>query len=226
MLGAFPSCISPSFIKVDPQHLQVLVWRCTRDCDASAWAEFVRRLDPLIRSVVLRLCRRLNLSGSEQADDLIQETYVRICAEDCRVLREFEWSDVEHFNAYIRVVTANVVRDSAKARFAVKRGRQITDPLKLYCTPALQDHPGELERDILLGQIYAAARQVSRGPAQQRDLLVFWLYYGLGFKGIEIARIPDIGLTQKGIESLLLRLVRAVRAQLRADTGRFSSTIQ
>jgi hypothetical protein len=55
---------------------------------------------------------------------------------------------------------------------------------------------------------------------------VFWLYYGLGFKGIEIARIPDIGLTQKGIESLLLRLVRAVRAQLRADTGRFSSTIQ
>jgi hypothetical protein len=48
---------------------------------------------------------------------------------------------------------------------------------------------------------------------------VFWLYYGLGFKGVEIARIPDIGLTQKGIESLLLRLVRAVRAQLRSEAG-------
>ena len=154
----------------------------SRDCDASAWAEFVRRLDPLIRSVVLRLCRRLNLSGSEQAEDLIQETYVRICAEDCRVLREFEWSDGEHFNAYIRVVTANVVRDSAKARFAVKRGRQITDPLKLYCTPALQDHPGELERDILLGQIYAAARQVSGARRSNAICSCFGCITGWGSK--------------------------------------------
>lgn len=226
MLGAFPSCIPPSFIKIDPQNLQALVRRCTRDCDPAAWTEFVRRVDPLIRSVVLRLCRRLNLTGREQADDLIQETYVRLCAEDYRILREFEWNEIDRFYAYVKVVTANVVRDAAKASFAAKRGCRITDPLKIYSIPALQDHPDELERDILLGQIFAAARRVSKGPAQQRDLLVFWLYYGLGFKGIEIARIPDIGLTQKGIESLLLRLVRAVRAQLRAEVGRFSGSVQ
>jgi RNA polymerase sigma-70 factor (ECF subfamily) len=225
MLGALPSCIFPSFVKIDPQNFQALVRCCTEDCDAAAWTEFVRRVDPLIRSIVLRFCRRLNLTGREQVDDLIQETYVRLCAENYRILREFEWTGVDCFYAYLKVITANVVRDSAKARFAVKRGCQITDPLRIYCTPALQDH-SELERDILLSEIYAAARRVSRGPAQQRDLLVFWLYYGLGFKGIEIARIPDIGLTQKGIESLLLRLVRAVRAQLRAEAGRLSNTVQ
>lgn len=219
MLGAFPSCIPPSFIKIEPQSLHALVRRCAEDCDGAAWAEFVRRVDPLIRSVVLRFCRRLNLTGREQVDDLIQETYVRLCAENFRILREFEWNGVDSFYAYVKAITANVVRDSAKASFAAKRGCRITGSLKRYCTPALQDRPEELERDILLSQIYSAARQVSRGPSQQRDLLVFWLYYGLGFKGVEIARIPDIGLTQKGIESLLLRLVRAVRAQLRSEAG-------
>jgi RNA polymerase sigma-70 factor, ECF subfamily len=48
----------------------------------------------------------------------------------------------------------------------------------------------------------------------ERDRIVFWLYYRQGYTAGEIAGLPAVALTVKGVESLLYRLTAALRAQL------------
>jgi hypothetical protein len=43
---------------------------------------------------------------------------------------------------------------------------------------------------------------------------VFWLYYRAGCSAAEIAAVPGIDLTAKGVESLLLRMTRELRRRL------------
>jgi RNA polymerase sigma-70 factor (ECF subfamily) len=49
---------------------------------------------------------------------------------------------------------------------------------------------------------------------QERDRTVFWLYYQQGFSAKAIAALPSIGLSEKGVESAILRLTREVRNRL------------
>jgi len=44
-----------------------------------------------------------------------------------------------------------------------------------------------------------------------RSKLIFWLYYRCGFSASEIASLPNVELTTKGVESMIFRLVRLVR---------------
>jgi DNA-directed RNA polymerase specialized sigma24 family protein len=53
-----------------------------------------------------------------------------------------------------------------------------------------------------------------RQHLEQRDLLAFWLYYRSGLSAKEISTIPDMHLTVKGVESLLLRAIRLLRREL------------
>ena len=47
-----------------------------------------------------------------------------------------------------------------------------------------------------------------------RDRTAFWLYYRQGFTAKEIAGMPAMNLTVKGVESLLFRLTAVLRARL------------
>ena len=44
-----------------------------------------------------------------------------------------------------------------------------------------------------------------------RDRNIFWLYYRQGYTARDIASIPNLGLTQKGVESCIYRLTQSVR---------------
>jgi RNA polymerase sigma-70 factor (ECF subfamily) len=59
----------------------------------------------------------------------------------------------------------------------------------------------------------------SVGPDQERDRLIFWLYYQQGMSAKAIAALPTVGLTAKGVESALLRLTRQVRKRMVDDRG-------
>jgi RNA polymerase sigma-70 factor (ECF subfamily) len=47
----------------------------------------------------------------------------------------------------------------------------------------------------------------------KRDRTIFWLYYRQGFSAREIAELPGLGLTQKGVESCIHRLTNMLRAE-------------
>ena len=48
-----------------------------------------------------------------------------------------------------------------------------------------------------------------------RDRNVFWLYYREGLTAAEIAAIPAVGLSVKGVESLIHRMGAELRERMR-----------
>ena len=57
-----------------------LVLKCVESGDAAAWEEFIRRFQPPIARVVLRVARRWGAFSPQLIDDLVQETYLKLCA--------------------------------------------------------------------------------------------------------------------------------------------------
>lgn len=50
----------------------------------------------------------------------------------------------------------------------------------------------------------------------ERDRAVFWFYYRQGLTAEEIAALPTIGLSAKGVESALRRITTWLRKELEA----------
>ena len=67
----------------------------------------------------------------------------------------------------------------------------------------------QIDREILLREIQDSL------PANPLDRAVFELYYRQGFSAQEIAAIPAVGLTPKGVESRILRTTRKIQDALR-----------
>jgi RNA polymerase sigma-70 factor, ECF subfamily len=196
-----------------------LVLACFRTDNELAWAEFVRRFQPLIAKVVLRIAHQWGETSAQTIDDLIQETYLKLCADRGRLLRTFKPRYEGAIFSYIKVFTANLAHDHFKGLHSQKRGgrntiRPVSDG-ELECVPSCTiSEASLLERKILLGQVDACLRTVAAGAESDRDRKIFWLYYRSGLTAGAIASLPNIELSTKGVESVLLRLTRLVRDSL------------
>jgi RNA polymerase sigma factor (sigma-70 family) len=203
-----------------------LIRICVKTGESSAWEEFIRRFNPLIVRVVVRTARRWGEFSSFVLNDLVQETYVKLCAKDCRLLRTFETRQPEAIYGYLKVVTANVVHDHFKVARAAKRGfgeaTEDIEVVRIKTASASQSslsNQASMERTILLQEIdQHLARSIS-AEELPRSRLIFWLYYRSGLSASAIASLPNIGLTTKGVESALLRLTRLVRTALTEPTN-------
>src|SRR5437879_12715267 len=89
----------------------------------------------------------------EVLDDLVQETYLQLCAENYRLLREFQPRHEDSFFGYLKVVTASVVNDHFKSLRAEQRGAGQTEncldrvePL----TDGCDDSSRALDRNVIL----------------------------------------------------------------------------
>jgi RNA polymerase sigma-70 factor (ECF subfamily) len=202
-----------------------LVRQCVRSEDNAAWEEFVRRFRPVIAGTVVRTARRFGVTSPDVIDDLIQDTYLKVCANDCRILREFEPRGPDAFFGLLKAVAFSVTHDHFKVKLAVVHGGGKAEcPLDtvVQSTVADRKHLSQPERAILLRQIDEYLR--SRAETADRDRWIFWLYYRHGMTGHEIAAIPQIGLSQKGVESVIQRLTTQVRTQLVEDALRRKDT--
>ena len=54
------------------------------------------------------------------------------------------------------------------------------------------------------------------GPDQERNRTIFWLHYRAGLSARAIAELPGMGLTTKGVESILMRITRELRERMSA----------
>jgi len=196
-----------------------LAIHCLRGADQAAWTEFIRRFHPLIASVVIRVARHWGERSPQAIDDLVQETYLKLCAAG---LRGFKFATSNHPDAmygYIKVFTANLIHDHFKRSRSKKRGGgTVTTSLDdegPACVPGSSASTASaLERQVLIRQIDACLSTGSTGPDSERDRRIFWLYYRVGLAARAIAALPTIGLSTKGVESTLLRLTRQVRQRL------------
>lgn len=194
---------------------------CAEGGHVPEWNEFIRRFHPLITRVVVRTAAVWGESSPFVVDDLVQETYLKLCAENRRLLRTFQAHQPGAVYGYLKVVTANVVHDHFKTARAAKRGSGraaedidvIRGTLGQGTAPAATDQQ-KIERTILMQQIDRHLTKSIPPGDLQRNRLIFWLYYRYGLTANAIASVPGVGLTPKGVESLLLRLTRLVRAGL------------
>jgi RNA polymerase sigma-70 factor (ECF subfamily) len=203
--------------KTPPQDL---VLACLQGDDESAWAEFIRRFQPLIAGIALRVARQWGEAHPQVIDDLVQETYLKLCAERLRLFENFKSEHPDSIYGFIKVFAANLAHDHFKASHAQKRGGAV-DTASMDADPVVQQRAARivpeiaiLERKLLLEQVSACLDTVASGPHAKRDCRIFWLYYRAGVSASAIATLPTIGLSTKGVESTISRLTRALRRQL------------
>ena len=102
---------------------------CAGSKDEEAWTEFIRRFHVVIAAAVLRTARHCCEPSRPQLDDLIQDTYLKLCENDSRLLRSFQPRHQDSIYGFLKVVAANVVHDHFKSALAAKRGVGQTDAI-------------------------------------------------------------------------------------------------
>ena len=198
--------------------IENLVRRCASSRSPEAWQEFVRRFHRLIATVTLRTAARLGDASKQTVDDLIQETYLKLCADNFRILRTFEQQHPDAFTGYVKVLTANVVRDHFKSIHTQKRGAgqlaQIEEDFIPMAADDTAGSPQSIERAVLMQQVTRHLDLCLAGPDRDRNRRIFWLHYRAGLSARAIAGLPGIRLSPKGVESILLRLTKDLRQRM------------
>ena len=196
-----------------------LIRACAETNDGEAWEEFVARFERPISLSIKRTACQWGKDPLQFVDDLRQETYLKLCADKCRRLLEFaEQHSDDVVLAYIRMIAINVAHDHFKSLDSQKRGAGETDQLLEAFDPAAQSGshggPEAMELQVLLRQIDGFLQNCAAGPNQERDCLIFWLYYLQGMSAKAIAALAIIKLTAKGVEAVIFRLIRCMQEHL------------
>lgn len=194
-----------------PEAAAEILAACLKSPDHDAWLAFVHCFQPVMAAAVARVAHACNSFRPALVDDLVQDTYAKLFDENCRRLREFHPEREESPCAYIGTIARNVAFDHFRRRFTQKRGAEVESTGKEENTAA----PAQTVHEAVL------VRELERKLAESvspRDLLIFRLYYLESFTAKEIASLPHLGLTQKGVESTIYRLTKILRGMMASYT--------
>jgi RNA polymerase sigma-70 factor (ECF subfamily) len=193
---------------------------CLRSGDESAWAEFLRRFQPLILRTIIKVSTHWGDRSPQTVDELLQETYLKLCSDRESILKSFRPTHPDSVYGYLKVFAANLAQDHFKAASATKRGGSIriesagNRSTEIANAMEMRSHHDRIERTVLLQEIESILNGLVAGPNADRDRLIFWLYYRSGLAANSIASIPSIDLTTKGVESTLQRMTTQLRNHL------------
>ena len=171
---------------------------------------FVSLVRPVIASAVNRTLARYDRSTSSIADDLIQDAFLKLCANSFHVLRNFRGTDDNSLCAYLRTVACSTLVDHLNATSALKKGGGTT-PVSLddpeAATLAAQESPtNDAERNLLLSRV-----ETCLSSNNERDRHIFWLYHRYGYTPDAISRYPGIAASKGAVETILDRLTKTIR---------------
>jgi RNA polymerase sigma-70 factor (ECF subfamily) len=179
-----------------------LVRACAEGNDGAAWNEFVFRFYRPISLSIIRIAYQWGEIPHQVVDDLVQDTYLKLCTNKCRQLLDFA---AQHPGAI-------------QSLHSQKRGSgevgQIGEETDAKTAPSGAGGPDAIEHEVLFKQIDECLESCLEGPDRDRDRTVFWLYYQQGMTAKDIAALPTIGLSAKGVESLIGRLIRLLRERI------------
>lgn len=193
-----------------------LVRECGENPCPEAWEEFIRRFHHLIAGVALRACREWSHATTDVVEDMVQNTFLKLCADNYSLLRNFQPHHAGAFLGYLKRITANVVYDHFRRQYADIR--DVTKTVDLNeAVHQLRQETGSLgtaDLEIFLNEINSLLLQRGHDPAKEKERAIFWLYYSQGLTAKEIALIQAMNLTVKGVESVLHRLMLYIKEAL------------
>jgi len=191
---------------------------CSESGTEEAWQEFVRRFQRPIALAVLRTARCWGSQSSAIVDDLVQETFLRLCTDNCRLLKSFTPRGPDSIVGYLKVIAANIAHDKLRADKTLKRGGaanvQDREPADLDSTFVNPGATEAIEKSLSLREIDQILMSFVPHVLTERDRSIFWLYFQQGFSAREIGSITALGLSVKGVESSIHRTTSQVRSAL------------
>lgn len=197
-----------------------LVRACALSGSDLAWRAFLLRFQKPIGLSVIRVAQRFGLRPQEFVDDLVQEVFTKLCEDKCTKLYQFSCDHPEAVDAYVKTIATNHAHDFFKARWSRKRGggetAQLLDTVEVKAEASTPGGTAAIHREVLLGEIDHCLNTYLTGDSGTRDRSIFWMHHRLGMSAKAIASIPSMGLTVKGVESVLLRLIKLVTEKVAA----------
>ena len=200
--------------------LQDVVCLCAGPCDNEAWEEFVSRVGKPIGLMIMRTASLWGRPSRSVVEDLIQVTYLKLWQGGRNLLRDFAIQRPEAILGYVKKTAANATHDYFKHGHSQSSGgaqehlsMSDVDPEAGKEAHGSQD---KIAFGIFLNQIDQHLKCCLAGPDQERDRMIFWLYFRQGMSTKEIASLPAIGLGAKGVGSVIERLKHSIRDRILA----------
>ncbi len=184
--------------------------------DAGVWEQLLGTYWLLFSRIVVRVAHRFGVSTNDDIDDAMQEVCLKMSSQArLRKIPDIEGALLE---AYLKASIANAAHDYFRTQRAKRRDVRVTTSIDEAPAWDLQQHGGaKVDRALLIQQI----EHLVQGSARDRN--VFFLYYRHGWTAREIAAIPSVSLTPKGVESLIFRMIAAVRDRMKPPPDREGS---
>lgn len=183
-----------------------LIEVCATSGDSDAWQEFQHRFHKLIASAIVHVAYSWGERRNSVIEDLVQDTYLKICSNDRRLLKRFKSKHVDAFYGMLKVTAGNVARDYFRKEKTDKRdpGLPLADieDVASFVPDGHAAGAEQIEREMLIQQIDGVLLE----KCSARDRQIFWLYHRQGLTAEEISAIAAYDLTTKGVESILRRL--------------------
>jgi RNA polymerase sigma-70 factor (ECF subfamily) len=198
--------------------LKDVIGLCAGPGDEEAWQEFVSRVGRPLRLVIARTASVWGDASRSTVDDLLQATYLKLWEGGRTLLHEFAIERPEAILGYLKKTATNAAHDHFKHTRSQSAGGDAQHVSTYDIEPeAGQESPGSEQKiafDIFLAEIDGHLSRCVDGPDAERDRTIFWLYFRQGLSSKEIASLPGIGLSTKGVGSVIERLKHSIREQI------------
>jgi RNA polymerase sigma-70 factor (ECF subfamily) len=198
--------------------LKDIVFLCAGPCDNEAWEEFVFRVGKPLTHVIMRTASLWGNASRSLVEDLVQVTYLKLWEGGRTLLRDFAVQRPEAILGYLKKTAANATHDFFKHGSSQSTGGDKSHVSTSDVDPeaGVEVH-GSQEKiafTIFLKEIDDHLKRCLTGPDQDRDRMIFWLYFRQGMSTKEIASLPTVGLSSKGVGSVIERMKRSIREQI------------
>jgi len=198
--------------------LTEVVCLCAESSDDEAWEEFVSRVGRPISLTIMRTASQWGEPSRSTVEDLVQLTYVKLWEGGRDLLRDFALQHPEAVLGYLKRMAANVTHDYFKHGHSQTSGGNkphvSTNDIEPEAGEEVRGSQESIAFNIFLKEVDEYLRISLTGSDQERDRLIFWLYFRQGMSTKEIASLPNIKLSAKGVGSVIERLKQAIREQI------------
>src|SRR5260221_9009088 len=209
---------TPRTTRYSSLSLKDVVCLCAGPCDDAAWEEFVSRVGKPISLTIMRTASLWGEPSRSLVEDLVQITYLKLWEDSCRLLRDFAIQHPEAILGYLKKTAANATHDYFKHGHSQSSGGNKPHVSTSDIDPeAGKDVHGSQEKiafGVFLNEIDEHLKRGLTEPDQERDRMIFWLYFRQGMSTKEIASLAAVGLSAKGVGSVIDRMKHSLREQV------------